>query len=310
MGGNRVLDLKPSAEATSSHGRRLPAPATGPRRRAASRPSRFDVKDVTRQRLQRRGGPGTPAGRSSNSNATRRGWSCSAARSRPGSWPGRTSTRSGGSKPKTRCGRSSPPGKSCSTASSGCRARRSRSSTGRAWAAGWSSRSPAVTASPATTRRPRLGLPEVMLGLIPGWGGTQRLPRLVGLRQALRMILEGATLSARRRPRRRGWSISPCRPTTSKRRWTGSSTSGSPGGRCAGRAAGCSARCSRARGPGRALVFATARKRIAKRGRALPGPARRAAGDRGRVPAAARRRVRRRARRVRPGRLHARPPAT
>ena len=42
----------------------------------------------------------------------------------------------------------------------------------------------------------KIGLPEVMLGLIPGWGGTQRLPRLVGLRQALRMILEGSTLSA------------------------------------------------------------------------------------------------------------------
>ena len=44
----------------------------------------------------------------------------------------------------------------------------------------------------------KLGLPEVQLGLIPGWGGTQRLPRLVGLRQALRMILEGATLSAKK----------------------------------------------------------------------------------------------------------------
>ncbi len=42
----------------------------------------------------------------------------------------------------------------------------------------------------------RIGLPEVMLGLIPGWGGTQRLPRLVGLRQGLRMILEGSTLTA------------------------------------------------------------------------------------------------------------------
>lgn len=44
----------------------------------------------------------------------------------------------------------------------------------------------------------RIGLPEVMLGLIPGWGGTQRLPRVVGLRRALRMILEGATLNARK----------------------------------------------------------------------------------------------------------------
>lgn len=42
----------------------------------------------------------------------------------------------------------------------------------------------------------KIGLPEVLLGMIPGWGGTYRLPRLVGVRQGLRMILEGATLTA------------------------------------------------------------------------------------------------------------------
>ena len=40
-------------------------------------------------------------------------------------------------------------------------------------------------------RRCALGLPEVTLGLIPGWGGTQRLPRLVGVVQALQMICTG-----------------------------------------------------------------------------------------------------------------------
>ena len=37
----------------------------------------------------------------------------------------------------------------------------------------------------------KLGLPEVMLGLLPGAGGTQRLPRLIGLQEALPMLLTG-----------------------------------------------------------------------------------------------------------------------
>jgi 3-hydroxyacyl-CoA dehydrogenase / enoyl-CoA hydratase / 3-hydroxybutyryl-CoA epimerase len=43
-----------------------------------------------------------------------------------------------------------------------------------------------------------LALPEVMLGLIPGAGGTQRLPQLVGLRNALDMILTGRNVRAKR----------------------------------------------------------------------------------------------------------------
>jgi len=46
------------------------------------------------------------------------------------------------------------------------------------------------------TRRAVLGLPEVNLGLLPGAGGTQRLPRLVGLEQGLDMIVHGKKLNA------------------------------------------------------------------------------------------------------------------
>ena len=43
-----------------------------------------------------------------------------------------------------------------------------------------------------------LALPEVQLGLIPGAGGTQRLPRLIGVRNALGMILEGKNVRAKK----------------------------------------------------------------------------------------------------------------
>ena len=42
----------------------------------------------------------------------------------------------------------------------------------------------------------RIGLPEVKLGIYPGWGGSVRLPRLVGAPAALDMMLTGRTLSA------------------------------------------------------------------------------------------------------------------
>jgi 3-hydroxyacyl-CoA dehydrogenase / enoyl-CoA hydratase / 3-hydroxybutyryl-CoA epimerase len=41
----------------------------------------------------------------------------------------------------------------------------------------------------------RFGLPEVTLGLIPGAGGTQRLPRLIGIQESLALMLEGKRLS-------------------------------------------------------------------------------------------------------------------
>ena len=49
-----------------------------------------------------------------------------------------------------------------------------------------------VSDSPKTL----LGLPEVTLGIIPGWGGTQRLPRLVGLVNGLPLVLGGKPIKA------------------------------------------------------------------------------------------------------------------
>lgn len=55
-----------------------------------------------------------------------------------------------------------------------------------------------VTDNPKT----QLGLPEVSLGVIPGWGGTQRLPKLVGLQEGLKMVLSGKSI-----PGKKAWKI-------------------------------------------------------------------------------------------------------
>ncbi len=46
------------------------------------------------------------------------------------------------------------------------------------------------------SERAKLGQPEVNLGIIPGGGGTQRLPRLVGLGQAYKLLYSGELISA------------------------------------------------------------------------------------------------------------------
>ncbi|MEW1819198.1 enoyl-CoA hydratase/isomerase family protein [Arthrobacter sp. NPDC080031] len=51
---------------------------------------------------------------------------------------------------------------------------------------------------PVLSTRASLGLPEASLGLIPGYGGTQRLPRAIGAATAAHLMLTGARLSANR----------------------------------------------------------------------------------------------------------------
>ena len=46
------------------------------------------------------------------------------------------------------------------------------------------------------SERVRIGQPEIELGIIPGWGGSQRLPRLVGKTKALEMLLLGTGINA------------------------------------------------------------------------------------------------------------------
>jgi len=46
------------------------------------------------------------------------------------------------------------------------------------------------------TRNAKMGLPEIKLGLIPGYGGTQRLPRAVGEGRAIEMIMTGRSVDA------------------------------------------------------------------------------------------------------------------
>lgn len=48
----------------------------------------------------------------------------------------------------------------------------------------------------ADTPQAALGLPESLVGLLPGGGGTQRMPRVVGIEKSLPILLEGARLSA------------------------------------------------------------------------------------------------------------------
>ena len=72
--------------------------------------------------------------------------------------------------------------------------RRSRRSTASRSAAAASSPWRVTCASPSDAAK--FGQPEVKLGIVPGYGGTQRLPRLVGKGRALQLLLTGEMIDA------------------------------------------------------------------------------------------------------------------
>jgi 3-hydroxyacyl-CoA dehydrogenase/enoyl-CoA hydratase/3-hydroxybutyryl-CoA epimerase len=52
------------------------------------------------------------------------------------------------------------------------------------------------------SRKTQIGLPEVMLGIVPGWGGTLRLPKTVGFAEAVPLLLTGRALNGRQAARK------------------------------------------------------------------------------------------------------------
>jgi 3-hydroxyacyl-CoA dehydrogenase/enoyl-CoA hydratase/3-hydroxybutyryl-CoA epimerase len=115
----------------------------------------------------------------------------------------------------------------------------------------------------------KIGLPEVQLGLIPGWGGTYRLPRLVGLRQALRMILEGSALSASKAANV-GLVDSAFNASTFESDVQRFVQDRLVGGELTRRSRGLLGTILEGTAPGRSIVMSTAKRKIGSRGRDYP----------------------------------------
>lgn len=123
--------------------------------------------------------------------------------------------------------------------------------------------------------RTRIGLPEVMLGILPAWGGTTRLPRLVGLRASLDLLLTGKPVDGRK-ARKIGLAdeILPAGGFHERVAAFALAAAGD-GGPETGRRRSLASRLVDDTFPGRAVVLAAARKRVMARTRGhYPAPLR------------------------------------
>jgi 3-hydroxyacyl-CoA dehydrogenase/enoyl-CoA hydratase/3-hydroxybutyryl-CoA epimerase len=116
-------------------------------------------------------------------------------------------------------------------------------------------------------RKTRIGFPEVLLGILPAWGGTTRLPRLVPLERALGLLLTGRTVTARE-ALRMGFVdrvITPVQQEVQARAVLSEMITRKdrpvPSGR---KRPGLRTRLIEKTGPGRALLFYLARRRVRK----------------------------------------------
>lgn len=123
------------------------------------------------------------------------------------------------------------------------------------------------------SEKTRLGFPEVQLGILPAWGGTTRLPRLIGLQSALDLLLTGKRLDPER-ARRKGL-VEDVVPAEGFREEVESFVQARlEGGPVAtGRSRGLLTRILEDTAPGRRIVLRQARKRVLSRtGGHYPAP--------------------------------------
>jgi 3-hydroxyacyl-CoA dehydrogenase/enoyl-CoA hydratase/3-hydroxybutyryl-CoA epimerase len=118
----------------------------------------------------------------------------------------------------------------------------------------------------------RLGLPEIRLGIIPGFGGTTRLPRLIGLRDALPLILTGKPIPARK-AQRIGLVDEAVHPHILYERASALASEAIEGRTRRRKRQPLTARLLNQSAPGRALVLSQARKQVVRETRGhYPAP--------------------------------------